>query len=84
MKKATQYTIRQVPEDVDEALRKWAVREGASINAVALQALKTGAGVGQESPRYHDLDALAGTWVQDEAFDKAVEVFEKIDEGLWT
>ena len=72
-KKPIQYTIRNVPQTVDGALRKLAVREGTSINAVALDALKTGVGLTDESVRHHDLDKLAGTWIQDDAFDKAVE-----------
>jgi len=81
-KKRVQYTIRNVPETVDEALRKLAVRDGASLNQAALAALKAGAGV-EEGVRHHDVDALAGTWVRDEAFDEAQAVFEAIDEELW-
>jgi hypothetical protein len=83
VKKKIQYTIRDVSADVDSALRKHAVREGSSLNAVALEALKAGAGVGDQCVRHHDLDPLAGTWVQDDAFDKALEVFEQIDKDLW-
>jgi hypothetical protein len=85
MKKKTgvQYTIRQVPETIDDALRKLAVREGTSLNAVALGALRAGSGTDTGELRFHDLDNLAGTWVTDPAFDKAVEAFKTIDEGLW-
>jgi len=83
MKKGIQYTIRNVSERVDGALRKLAVREGASLNAVALEALEAGAGVDEKCVRNHDLDELAGTWVQDDASDKAMETFEEIDEDLW-
>lgn len=83
MKKGIQYTIRNVPERVDGALRKLAVREGASLNSVAREALEAGAGVKEEPVKHHDLDALAGTWVQDDAFDKGVEAFEVVDEDLW-
>lgn len=79
-----QYTIRNIPKDVDETLRKFAVREGCSLNAVALGALKTEAGVSDSKPgRYHDLDYLAGTWVQDDECDKAMELFNVVDEELW-
>ncbi len=83
MKKRVQYTIRNVCEKTDEALRRNAVREGTSLNTAALEALEAGAGVGEQSIRYHDLDDLAGTWVQDDAFDQAMEAFEKVDEDLW-
>jgi len=78
MKEKIQYTIRNVPDNVDGILRKLAIREGCSLNAVALQALKTEAGIDPDSVhRYHDLDNLAGTWVQDDSFGKAY-VFKRI------
>ena len=78
-----QYTIRQVPKAVDDALRQLAVREGTSLNTAALDALRVGSGAGADHVQRHDLDHLAGTWVPDPAFDKALEAFEAIDEGLW-
>jgi len=83
MGKRIQYTIRNVSEKVDDALRRLAVRESASLNTVALEALEVGAGVEEQSVRHHDLDELAGTWVQDDAFDKVIEAFEVVDEDLW-
>ncbi len=83
MKKPIQYTIRNVPERTDEALRKLAVREGTSLNTVANQALEAGAGVEESTVRHHDLDDLAGTWVQDPSFDEAIRAFDAIDKGLW-
>lgn len=83
MDKGIQYTIRNVPRKTDEALRKMAVREGGSLNAAALEALQAGAGIGEDSVRYHDLDELAGTWVKDPAFDKAQKAFQSIDPELW-
>lgn len=74
-----QYTIRKVPKVVDAALRGLAVREGASLNTVALDALRAGSGTAAGDLRHHDLDQLAGTWVADPAFDKALKAFEAID-----
>lgn len=83
MKKANdQYTIRRVPPSVDAALRAKARRQGKSLNAVALEALRTGAGVA-EAVRYHDLDSFFGSWVADEATDKALKDQRKVDPDLW-
>jgi hypothetical protein len=79
-----QYTIRQVPGDTDAALRKRGVREGKSLNAVVLDALRSASGAGGDVVRSHDLDALAGTWVADKAFDKAIKAFKAIDQDLWS
>ncbi len=82
-KPVSQHTIRQVPADVDSALRKRAANERISLNAVMLDALRTGSGAGTVSIRFHELDSLAGSWVADPAFDKAMEAFEAIDKDLW-
>ncbi len=77
-----QYTVRNVPEEVDRALRKQAKANGKSLNDTALEALCRAAGV--DAPqRYHDLDFLIGTWVEDPAFDQALADQRKIDPDLW-
>lgn len=78
-----QYTIRGVPESLDERLRRNSVREGASLNEAVLAALRRGAG-GEVAPvRYDDLDHLAGTWIKDPEFDRAIASMDRIDEDLW-
>ncbi len=78
-----QYTVRQVPEEVDRKLREQAVREGASLNYVVLDALASSAGVKDNPVEFHDLDALAGSWVEEKAFDEAMKAFDQVDEDLW-
>lgn len=82
-KRTSQYTIRAVPAEVDRALRLRARREGRSLNAVALDALRKGAGVEDNGPIHHDLDFLIGSWVESKEFHAALAEFEKIDEALW-
>ena len=79
--KKSQYTIRQVPPHVDEALRHKAKFTGKSLNQVLLDSLARS--VGEEASCYHDLDELAGSWKTDRAFDNAVKAFAKIDPGDW-
>lgn len=80
----TQYTIRRVPGRVDSLLREKATRDRVSLNEAALQALSRGVGVGEEMQAHNDLDDLAGTWVQDEAFDRAMEEQDRVDPDLWS
>lgn len=81
-KQTHQYTIRNVPVEVDRALRKKAKADGKSLNETALDALRRAAG--PEIPvRYHDLDHLIGTWVEDPEFDRILEAQRQIDEELW-
>jgi plasmid stability protein len=78
-----QYTIRNVPETVDEALRRTARAKGKSLNEVAIEALAQGAGVTGESRRQRDLTDIAGTWRKDPAFDRALADQDAIDEEMW-
>ena len=78
-----QYTIRKVPRNVDEALRRRAKQAGKSLNQVLLESLRESAGVSKEAARYNDLDDLAGTWKNDKAFEEAIRSFEKIDQDDW-
>jgi hypothetical protein len=82
-RQAEQYTIRGVPARVGEKLRERARAEGKSLNSVAVDALARGLGVGDVEVRYTDLDDLAGTWVADPEFDRAVAEMDRVDEELW-
>ena len=81
--KTIQYTIRSVPPAIDRTLRSRASKSHESLNAVVIAALEKGLGLAEEPPDFHDLDDLAGTWVHDPAFDKAMEAFSCIDKDLW-
>lgn len=83
MAKPIQYTVRGVSERTDSVLREIAAEEGVSLNAYTLSLLDSAASPDHESKRQHDLDALAGSWVVDPAFDQAQKAFEQIDPALW-
>ena len=79
-------------DDIDDATASWlmaeAKRQGVSAERVAGQFLQRGLEWERrrtELPTYHDLDALAGTWSEDEAiaFLQAVADFEHVDPALW-
>ena len=81
---ALQYTVRNVPEHVDRALRRKAGQERKSLNEILRDALIREAGVAEPATRlYTDLDALAGTWVDDPGFDEVLRAQDQIDESLW-
>lgn len=81
--KQIQYTIRQVPPHVDRALRQRVREERRSLNAVVIEMLERALGLTGQPIRHHDLDDLAGTWVDDPEFDKAIEDMDQIDPELW-
>ena len=87
-----QATIRGIDGPLERRLREEAHRRGLSLNRTVLMLLRQATGLaktaeqGERRPRrFTDLDHLAGTWsdAQADEFDKAVEVFEQIDEELW-
>ena len=78
-----QYTIRNIPRRLDQALRRKARAEGKSLNQAAVDALERGLGLSGEPVIHHDLDHLFGTWVPDPAFDDVRADFEQIDPEIW-
>jgi plasmid stability protein len=78
-----QYTIRNIPDLLDEALRRAARERGKSLNEVAIEALARGAGITQERSRQRDLADIAGTWRKDAAFDSALAAQDTVDEDMW-
>jgi len=78
-----QYTIRNIPKTLDAMLRDRAKKEGKSLNEMVIQALARAMGFSNEPVRHRDLSHLAGTWVEDPEFDRALEDQDRIDEDLW-
>jgi hypothetical protein len=78
-----QYTIRNVPETLDAALRRAAQIEGKSLNEVAIEALARGAGLTADAPKQRDLSDVAGTWHEDPGFNRAIAAQDTIDEEMW-
>ncbi len=77
-----QYTVRNVPQSLDAALRRSAREQGKSLNEVTIEALARGAGL-TERWRRRDLSDLAGTWQEDAAFESALKAQDMIDAELW-
>ena len=78
-----QYTIRNVPETLDAALRQSAREQGKSLSEIAVEALARGAGLTESRFRQRDLADIAGSWRKDPAFDDAVGAQDTIDDELW-
>ena len=83
-RKGKQYTIRSIPEREDARLRETAAQYGSSLNTAAVAALARGLDLDAEPVVHHDLDDLAGSWVQDPEFDKAMEAMDRVDAELWS
>jgi hypothetical protein len=81
--RARQYTIRSVPAALDRVLRRWARRERKSLNEVALEALRRGAGPPEAQPIFTDLDDCIGTWEDDPAVEAALAGQDRVERRLW-
>lgn len=79
-----QYTIRNLPDPLDSALRRKAKESGKSLNEVVIETLSRGSGFTEEAPVHHDLDALIGSWEEDPAFEEALRLQDDIDPDLWS
>ena len=79
----TQYTLRNVPEAVDRALRLRAYREHKSLNQVTLEVLAEAVDVNAATTRKRLMDAVAGSWCEDPETERALEDQRRIDPALW-
>ena len=81
-KTRVQYTLRGIPIEVDQALRKKARERRISLNQLLVDELITASGA-SSSRRYRSLKHVAGRWKEDPEFDKALEAQRQIDWSLW-
>ncbi len=75
-----QYTIRGIPPEVDQALRKKAAQLKQSLNQVVVNEL-TRATVGHL--RRSDFSDLVGQWTPDPGFDEVIASQRQIDWDKW-
>ena len=80
-------TLRGVPADVAQIIRKRSSESGESVNKVVLELLEAGAGTGRKRRKivHHDLDALFGAWSRTEsaAFDRELAEERRPDWDVW-
>lgn len=81
--KGIQYTIRGISQRLDAHIRSRAAREHKSLNETVLEIMVAGCGISDQAVRHSDLDDLAGSWVKDTEFDRAIEEMDRVDPELW-
>lgn len=78
-----QYTIRSVPPQLDQVLKKRAKQTGKSFNQTVIETLNMQA-FGTAKPKEEDnLDWLFGKGKLDEGFYDAMKDMSRIDDELW-
>lgn len=78
-----QYTLRDVPPNLNKAVRQRARKEGKSLNRVLLDALLSAFGLTRERRQLRDLGDVAGSWREDPKFDEAIREQRRVDPDLW-
>ena len=78
-----QYTIRNIPTVVDDALRARARADGKSLNEVVVDALAASTGVTMTPRKRRDLGDVAGAWKADEAVESALAAQDEPDADIW-
>ncbi|PYQ28590.1 MAG: hypothetical protein DMF56_15245 [Acidobacteria bacterium] len=79
-------TLRNIPPEIQKAIRAKAKEQRISINRAVLELLQERVGKPSKPRRKHtDLTHLAGTWSDAEAeeFDRSLREQRQIDEELW-
>lgn len=81
-------TVTQLDSSATEWIEREAQRTGLPVEAIVRQLIYRGLEVERqqaEGQRYHDLDALAGTWSVEEAdeFHHAIIELNQVDSTLW-
>jgi hypothetical protein len=77
-----QYTVRGIPREVDQALRRRARQRGISLNRLLVEEISA-AGGGTQDRRYRSLKDLGGCWQDDPEFDRILAEQRRIDRKLW-
>jgi plasmid stability protein len=77
-------SIHDLDEETASWIRQEAERRGISMEEMALELIHQAVDR-RRLPTYDDLDALAGTWTDDQAraFLRSVADFEQVDDKLW-
>jgi hypothetical protein len=77
-----QYTLRNVPPELDRALKAQAKQLGKSVNQVAVEALARSVG---QPVRVRSLRGMPGRWTKKDAaeLDRFLVDHRRVDEELW-
>lgn len=78
-----QYTLRKIPTELDQALRRAAREQGKSLNQVAVETLQRAMGVVEPPSKRRDLSDLVGTWQDDPQITAALADQRRIDPEIW-
>ena len=77
-----QYTIRNIPEPVDTAVRSVARKKGISFNSTVVEALEMAVGANGRQTRNTDFDWIIGSGLKDDSFDESMQWLNKLPKDI--
>ena len=78
-----QYTIRNIPPEVDRVIRKRADQSGQSFNQTVVDLLTLQTFGSTSTPADDNFDWFFGSMTLDEEFDKAIDLMSRPDKDFW-
>lgn len=80
-----QMTLRQIPDQLEKALRHRAKERRVSLNKVSIELLSQALGVDPSVTKKRDLSEFCGVWSPDdlEEFEQNTGCFDTIDPEIW-
>ena len=78
-----QYTIRNIPPEVDRIIKKRSKQSGKSFNQTVVDLLSFQTLGTTKIPTDSNFDWLFGANTLDDSFDEAIKGLSQIDEKLW-
>jgi hypothetical protein len=78
-----QYTIRNIPPEVDRVIRKRASQSGKSFNQTVVDLLSLQTFGTTDPPANKGLESFFGLNTLDDTFDEAIRDQSKVDKKLW-
>ena len=78
-----QYTLRNIPKELDAILRRRAREQRKTLNQVAVEAMSDGVQLLREPARRRSVRDLVGARPKDPALDAALADQRQIDAELW-
>jgi len=78
-----QYTIRNIPPNLDKVIRKRSVQSGKSFNQTVVDLLSLQTFGTTDIPEDKDFNWLFNKNTLDESFDEAINNVSLIDKSIW-
>ena len=81
--KPIQYTLRKIPTELDQKLRVASKKTSKSLNTLIIETLEKQFVHPEGKKRHSDLNHLSGCWEEDPEFDRAINLFNEVDDSAW-